>query len=167
MHARERCGAMSQPSRSVVGAIVIDSNILISICSKEPTYHKAETTLSDYASRGWPFYAPGAILTEVLFILCQKLQSGLLTQAEHQDTIEAFNDYMQKILPSPKGDIAFIRRAEELRRGYGCSRSADCFYIALAEELALKGPTKLLTFDQALENQVKQNAPTVSAHLLV
>ena len=74
---------------------------------------------------------------------------------------------MQGILPSPRGDASLITRAEEVRSGYGCSRSADGIYIALAEDLSKTGPTKLLTFDQDLENQVKQNAPTVSVHLIV
>lgn len=74
---------------------------------------------------------------------------------------------MQGILPPPRGDASLITRAEEVRSGYGCSRSADGIYIALAEELARQGPTNLLTFDQDLENQAKQNAPTVSVHLIV
>ena len=159
---------MSRPSRAT-GVVVIDANILISICSKEPTYQTAEAALSDYAAKGWPFYAPGAILTEVLFILCQKLQSGLLTEAEHRDAILAFNDYMKKILPPPEGDIPLILRAEEVRSNYGCSRSADGFYIALTEELAKRsigGTAELLTFDGGMVNQAQKSTPTVKVNLL-
>jgi hypothetical protein len=66
------------------------------------------------AIRGWELYAPGAILTEVLFILCKKLQDGLMTIAEHQTAIASFRDYMKRIRPSPQGEIGFIERASVL-----------------------------------------------------
>ena len=69
---------MSQPKLSSSGAVVIDANILISICSQEPTHATAESALADYTPKNWAFYAPGAILTEVLFVLCKKRQSGLI-----------------------------------------------------------------------------------------
>ncbi|MGH9899196.1 MAG: type II toxin-antitoxin system VapC family toxin [Pyrinomonadaceae bacterium] len=155
---------MSQPNNP--GAVVIDANILISICSKEPAYKTAETALLDYATKGWPFYAPSAILTEVLFILCKKLQSGLLTDAEHKKAVESFDDYMKQISSSTRDNIFFILRAEEVRKGYSCLHSADGFYIALAEELARTQETELLTFDDRIVNQVKNNAPTVKVNLL-
>jgi predicted nucleic acid-binding protein len=63
---------------------VIDSNILVSICSREPTHQTAKNALADYAAKGWRFYSTGAILTEVLYILCKKLQDGLLIEGEQQ-----------------------------------------------------------------------------------
>jgi hypothetical protein len=49
--ARGGCvvGGMSQPTQtqSNAGAVVIDANILISICSKEPTNQIAENALND------------------------------------------------------------------------------------------------------------------------
>lgn len=158
---------MSQPTTSSdPGAVVIDSNILISICSREPSHQKAKDALTDYTARGWRFYAPGAILTEVMFILCKKLQDGLLTEAEHQTAVQAFNTYMGTVLPSPQGDIGFILRAEEIRKGYSCLHSADCFYIALAEELAKRGPAEFLTFDKRVVNVAAGNAATVKVNLL-
>lgn len=103
---------------------------------------------------------------EVLSIFCKKLQDGLIDAATHQQAVEDFNDYMSVILPPPNGDAALIIRAEETRAGYGCSRSADGFYIALAEELGKAGTTELLTFDKGMVNQAAKNAPTVKVHLL-
>jgi predicted nucleic acid-binding protein len=161
-----RCGDMSQPTQSNSGTAVIDANILISICAKEPSYQTAVTALADYGAKGWVLYAPGAILTEVPFILCKKQQDGLLTAAEHQAAVETFNDYMQTILPSPQGDIRFILRAEEIRQGYSCLHTTDAFYIALAEELAKSGTAEFVTFDKRTVNVAAKNAPTVKVHLL-
>jgi predicted nucleic acid-binding protein len=52
---------MSQPMLSSSGAVVIDANILIAICSKDLHHQTAEDALDDYASRGWLFYAPVAM----------------------------------------------------------------------------------------------------------
>lgn len=76
---------MSQPTQSSAGAVVIDANVLVVICAKEPTCQTAEDALNDYAVRKWVFYAPAVILTEVRFILCRKQQDGLLTAIEHAE----------------------------------------------------------------------------------
>lgn len=150
------------------GAVVIDANVLIAICAKEQHLHaQAQAAVSDYATRGFLFYAPGVVVAETLYILCGKLQSGTLTTLEHDTAVKSFHAHMQGFLPPRGGDASLIIRAEEIRQGYGCSRSADGIYIALAEDLSKMGLTNLLTFDQALEKQVKQNAPSVSVHLLV
>ena len=49
---------------------------------------------------------------------------------------------------------------------YGCSRSADGIYVALAEILAQTMPTVILTFDQNMQNQITRNAPTVTVQVL-
>ncbi len=159
---------MSQPTptQTSAGAVVIDANILVAICAKEPREPTAKAALSDYTAKNWAFYAPGAILTEVLFILCRKLQSGEIDAAKHKKAVEEFNDYMSAILPSPQGDIGFILRNEEIRSGYSCLHSADAFYIALTEELAKSGPAEFLTFDKRVINVVANNAPTVKVNLL-
>jgi predicted nucleic acid-binding protein len=157
---------MSQPTPSSLGAVVIDANILVAICSQEPNGQAAENALDDYAARNWAFYAPGAILTEVLFILCKKHQDGLLTDAEHEQAVNIFNSYMQGIRPSPQGDIGFILRSEEIRKGYSCLHSADSFYLALTEELAKSGAAEFLTFDKRAVNVAANNAPTVKINLL-
>ena len=69
---------------------------------------------------------------------------------------------MASVLPPPNGEASLIHRAEQIGSGYGCSRSADGLYIALAEELTATRPTILLTFDQGLPNQAAANAPTVT-----
>ncbi len=64
---------MSQPSKT--DAVVIDANVLISLCTKKPlTFAQASTAFNDYGQRGWAYYAPNVIVSETLFVLCQKLQ---------------------------------------------------------------------------------------------
>lgn len=159
---------MNQPMPTLnnPGAAVIDANVLIAICSKEPNHQTAEDALADYAARNWAFYAPGAILTEVLFILCKKRQDGLLTEAEHENAVRSFNDYMQGLHPSPQGGIRFILRNEEIRKGYSCLHSADAFYLVLTEELARSGAAEFLTFDKRAVNVAANNAPSVKVNLL-
>lgn len=149
------------------GVVVIDANILIAICARETDkFSLAETALKDYAARGWLFYAPGVIVSEVLYILCGKLQSGSLAPVDHAKAVQDFADQMRVVLPPPFGDASLIIRAETLRSGYGCSRSADGIYLALAEALSQQGVTELLTFDSGLINQATKNAPTVKINLL-
>ncbi len=157
---------MSQPTLNSAGAVVIDASVLVSICAKEPSCQTAEDALDDYAAKNWAFYAPGAILTESLFILCRKQQDGSLTEAEHAEAVKTFNDYMQGIRPSPQGDIRFILRNEEIRKGYSCLHSADAFYLALAEAMAKSGPAEFLTFDKRVVNVATNNAPSVKVNLL-
>lgn len=161
---------MSQPSNPAsthAGAVVLDANILIALCAREQDkLANAEAALLAYAAKGWLFYAPGVILGEVPYILCGKLQSGLLDATAHQEAIENLRDQMNAILPPPNGEVALVTRAEEIRSGYGCSRSADGLYLALAEALSQNGPVELLTFDSGILNQAARNAPTVKVNLL-
>jgi predicted nucleic acid-binding protein len=155
---------MSQPSS--FGYVVVDANILISICTVEPSSSTAETALNDYASKNWMFYAPNVIVPEFLYILCQKLQGGLLTEAEYQNAIKAFKKQMAAIITPSGGDVSLVDRAREIQSGYGCSRSADCLYIAFAEELAKSSVVELLTFDRGAVNQVAKHTPTIKVNLL-
>lgn len=84
---------MSQPIQTQIsaGAVVIDANVLVAICAKEPGVATAKAAFADYSAKNWVFYAPGAILTEVLFILCRKLQSGEIDAAKHKKAVEEFN----------------------------------------------------------------------------
>ena len=102
----------------------------------------------------------------MLFVLCKKHQDGSLTDAEHEEAVKVFNDYMQGIRPSPQGDIGFILRSEEIRKGYSCLHSADAFYLALAEELAQSSAVEFLTFDKRVVNVAANNAPSVKVNLL-
>lgn len=156
---------MNQPSKR--GVVVIDANVSIAICAKEQNKQAtAENALADYSVKGWVFYAPNVIVSEVMYVLCQKLQDGSLTSALYEKAVENFYDQAINLFPPPNGEASLIKRAKEIRQGYGCSRSADGLYIALAEELALSNSVELLTFDKGFINQASKNAPTVKVNLL-
>ena len=153
------------PNRT--GTVVIDANVMIAICAKEATKEtNARTALAHYASLDFAFYAPGVAIAETLYILCQQQQAGLLSVTEHAQAVQDFDAFMTQVLPAPNGDATLIAHAERFRIGYGCSRSADGLYLALAEQLAQAVSTTLLTFDVALRSQAALTAPTVTVHLL-
>jgi predicted nucleic acid-binding protein len=158
--------ATSPPTSSP--CITIDSNVLIAICSKEAGRHvQAHAELTRYATRGYEFYAPGYILGECLYVLCRKLEvDRSITPAEHAAAIADLSTYMRMILPPPNGEASLVIRAEQIRSGFGCSRSAGGLFIALAEELTASRTTELLTFDTGIPNQARGNAPTVSVRVL-
>ncbi|MBP6823445.1 MAG: type II toxin-antitoxin system VapC family toxin [Acidobacteria bacterium] len=156
----------NSPSAVIIDAVVIDANVLIGICTKETKEQTARTALASYITRKWKFYAPNAIIPEFLHIACKKVDEGKLTVAEYEKAVEDFNDYMDVIFTPPNGDAPLIKRASEIRQGYGCSRSSDSLYVALAEELSKHGSIELLTFDAGLVNQAAKNAPSVKIHLL-
>ncbi len=105
-------------------------------------------------------------MTESLYALCRKYQSGFLTLIEFDQAVLDLVSFMKRVSHSPINDFQLIPRIHQIGKGYGCSRSADGAYIALAEELAKLVPTALITFDQELPKQVASNAPTVNVHLL-
>lgn len=149
-------------------AVVADANILIALCSKEDlTFQSAEKAFGEYIQNGWEFFAPNLIVAEVLYVLCQKLSQGILTDSEHDGAIEVFEDYMTGVLLPENGESTLIKRAVEIRESYGCSRASDSLYLALAEELTKTRNTELLTFDKGFVNQAAKNAPTVKVTLLV
>lgn len=148
--------------------VTIDANVLIALCSKEADkYTIAYAELTRYANEGCQFYAPGVVVAESLFILCKKLQDSSLSAADHAAAVTDLCAFMGMIQPPPGGDGALVARAEQIRQGYGCSRSADGIYIALTEELTKKGDAEILTFDDGMENQAKANAPTVKVKVLM
>jgi len=65
---------------------------------------------------------------------------------------------MRQIHPPPTGDKSLIERAEEIRGAFGCSRSADGIYLALAEELNAAMSTELVTFDAGMLNQAARSS---------
>lgn len=149
------------------GALVIDANVTIALAAKETGREtKALAEMARYAQLGYVWFAPGVLIAETLYILCGKRQRGELSVADYATAILGFQTTMTSIHPPPNGDRALIVRAEQIGAGYGCSRSADGLYIALAEELAQTRPTVLLTFDQDMPNQAAQNAPTVTVQVL-
>lgn len=158
---------MTMTPASSPGAVVVDANVLIGICANEQNkVALATSAMRGYAANGWNFYAPGVIVAECLFALCGKVQNGVLTFDEHEQAINWLRTYMKDFLPPPNGDASLIARAEEIRSGYSCRRSADSLYIALAEEMSQSVPTELLTFDADLPKQAAKNAPAVKVNLL-
>jgi predicted nucleic acid-binding protein len=122
--------------------------------------------ITNYVNAGYQLYAPSVIVGEALFVLCGKKTSGSLSLSDYTTAVATFERVMASILPPPNGDVSLIRRAEQIGNSYGCSRSADGLFIALAEELTAIGPTELLTFDQGCPNQAAANAPTVTVKVL-
>jgi predicted nucleic acid-binding protein len=146
--------------------LVVDANILISISSKEALTHiVAENELKTYANNGWEVVAPHIIVAESIFALCQKFTSGILTQVDYEKAIDDLNNYLSAI-EMPFSDAYLMKRAVEIRKNYGCSRSSDGIYLALAEELSKTRTTEILTFDAGFTNQIKNNAPTINLKLL-
>ena len=161
---------MNQPNKPArpAGQVVLDANVLIALCAQEQDkFSLADAAFTQYYLQGWQFYAPGVLLAETLYVLCGKLQSGALTPTTHALALKLLQNYLPDIALPPSGDFALAARAEALRQNYGCSRSSDGIYLALAEELAQQGPTELLTFDQGMVNQAAQHAPTVKIKLLL
>lgn len=159
---------MAAPMTSNPRFLTLDANVLIALCSKETDkFAIAHKELVRYAQAGYQFYAPGVIIAESLFVLCKKLADNSISPADHAAAVADLCTYMGMILPPPNGEGSLVARAERIRQGYGCSRSADGIYLALTEALAASGDSEILTFDSGIENQVKTNAPTVNVHLLV
>lgn len=151
---------------SISNAVVIDANILVAICSKEQDTHPvASSVFNSYAQTGYEFFAPNAIISEVLFALCVKLRSGVLIQANYDIAIDTFADLMQMI-SMPSDESALIKRAVGIRGSYDCKRTSDSLYIAFAEDLAKTRAVELVTFDNGMKNQIANFAPTVALNLL-
>ena len=147
--------------------VALDSNVLIAICAKESDkYAVAREELARYATEGYILYAPGVIIAEALFVLCKKLKDEILSAADHAAAVADLITFLEAIEPPPNGDRSLVARAEQIRAGYGCSRSADGIFIALAEALAAKGYAELITFDEGFQNQAKKHAPSVNVRLL-
>lgn len=147
-------------------AVVIDASILVSMASNEAGTHLlAEAAFNHYSQNGWEFVAPNVVVSEVLFAMCQKLASGVLTQTEYEQAIDKFLLLMQNI-STETSDKSLVKRAVEIRETYVCRRSSDSLYIALAEDLAKTRTVELLTFDRGMTNQAAKNAPTVTVKVL-
>jgi predicted nucleic acid-binding protein len=148
-------------------SVVLDASVCVAVSADEPVYGVLVTAaLQDYSATGWTFYAPNVVVSEGLFGLCRKHTSGLLTDEQYSRAIAYFLALLSNIRSVEGGDIALAARAEELRSGFGCSRSADGLYIALTERLAIQGQAELLTLDRGMETQAAAAAPTVVVRLL-
>lgn len=148
--------------------VTLDVSFVIGLCAKEPAkYAKAQIELSHRIADGCTLHAPHLMIMEVTFVLCGKLQAGDLTFAEHASAIANLYSLSKNLTFPSGGDIALLLPAEQIRSGYGCSRSADRFYVALAELLAASGPSELLTFDAGQQKQAAAISSTVTVTLLV
>jgi len=149
------------------GAVVLDANVVIALASSEAGRDALATAeIARYGSMGYPLFAPGVIIAETLYVLCGKLKSGSLSPTDYATAVAVFQRTMATVLPPPRGDSALIQRAEQISSGYGCSRSADGIYIALAEELQQSMPAVILTFDRDMPGQAASKAPSVTVQLL-
>jgi predicted nucleic acid-binding protein len=153
---------MATAPASRAPAVTLDASVVIGYCAKEPTkYSKAKAELERYSNDGWDFGAPGVLLSEALYVLCGKLLNNELSVAEHLLAVKNLEQLMLAVKGPPTGEAALVARAEKIRANYGCSRSADSIYLALAEELTGLGPAEIVTFDGSMANQAAANAPTV------
>lgn len=157
--------AMNPPTRAA-GAVIVDANVPIAIAANEAGEPVARAAINHYLSLRYDFFAPGAILAEVLYVLCGKLQDGSLAESEHIQAVQDLDFFMGMFQASPKWEGSLVVRAEAIRGTYSCRRSADGIYIALAEELTTAGPAVLLTFDEDMSKQASRYSPTVTVHLL-
>ena len=158
---------MTSPGPSGVQCVVLDASFVIGLCAKEPgKYPKAQVALRQRIVAGCTLHAPHLLVMEAAYVLCGKLQAGALTVAEHAAAVANLQSVMTLITFPLGGDAALIRRAEHIRQGYGCSRSADSFYIALADSLAVPNSSELLTFDVGQQSQAAALAPGVGVTLL-
>ena len=157
---------MSNPP-SVPHPVTLDASFVVGLCAREPKkYAKAQIELSRRIADGCPLHAPHLMIMEATYVLCGKQQSNELTQAEHAAAVVNLQLLSAGIIFPAGGDAVLLTRTEQMRQSYGCSRSADCFYIALAEQLAASGSSELLTFDVGQHRQATAVSPGVTVTLL-
>lgn len=148
-------------------SVTLDASFVIGLCAKEPgKYPKAQLELQQRIINGCLLYAPHLIVMEATYVLCGKMQNGTRTSAEYSVSLANLQTTLAKVTFSPQGDVALIARAEQIRQGYGCSRSAGSFYLALAESLSATGTSELLTFDAGQHKQAAAVASAVTVTLL-
>ena len=147
--------------------VVVDASFVVALCAKEPgRFAQALEAVTARTAAGCKLYAPHLLAMEALYALCKKQVAGTLTAAEYPEAVGNLELAWEDIQPPLAGDASLIAAAERIREGYGCSRSADSMYIALAEQLAESGSVELLTFDAAQARQAAAAAPSVTVTLL-
>ncbi len=140
-------------------SVVIDANVVIALCAKEADkLAAAEAKMKEYAQRGCEIYAPGVIVAECLFVLCNKLRDSVLTAAEHSIAVQGLIALMAAVKPPPNGDADLIGTAEAIRGNLTCKRSADGIYLALASHLNAISSTEIVTFDQGIASQATSSS---------
>ena len=149
---------MPQPNDFTQQAIVIDASVAVAIVSKEANASVVLQEIAVRTNEGAAFYAPAVIVSEVLYVLCRKVESGLLAAVDHPKAVQDFEAFIKAINPPPSGDFSLTLRSDAIRAGYSCRRVSDSLYIALAEELSRTCPTVLLTLDHELSKQAARRA---------
>lgn len=148
-------------------AAVLDASFVVGFCAKEANkFVGIQAKLDFYAANGWELYAPGVLSGEVMYALCKKRTEQGMPEKDYDDAVLVFTALMQDILPPPRGEVAILARANEIQDGYGCSRTSDSFYIALAEHLQTLGTAELATTDAGMKTQAQSKAPSVIVDLL-
>jgi predicted nucleic acid-binding protein len=100
------------------GLLVVDASAAVSISAREVgNYQVALARMQRYERDGRIAHAPGVIVSECLFALCRKLETGSLAAARHTITIRRLRHVLAALLPPPQGDASLAVRAEEIRRG--------------------------------------------------
>lgn len=155
------------PKTELVEVVVLDASVAVAICAREADkIAQAQAAMDEYSQSGVQFHSPNVFVSEVLYVLCKQLNKSKLTVETHAQSITDFEKFLLLLEPNPMGDYPLMRRAEEIRGGYACPRSADGLYIALAEQLSATYETVLLTFDEDMPKQAARHAPSVTVRLL-
>jgi predicted nucleic acid-binding protein len=148
-------------------ATVVDASFVVGLCAKEANKHAtAKAKLAQCAVDGAELFAPGLLVNEVMYALCNQRQSNVLGHQEYVLAMQSFIALMRNINPPPLGDASLITRADQILNSMGCSHTADSFYLALAEQLQASRTTTVVTFDEGMDAHAKATAATVQVELL-
>jgi hypothetical protein len=132
-------------------------------------FARADSEIAKYTNDGWEFFAPAVAFSETLYVLCRQRNDGVLTQADYAIAVKNLIDLIPAINPPPNGEASLVARAEQIRGSYGCARSADSIYLALAEQLVFvatpAGQVEAVTFDKKWENWVRANCPVLTGKI--
>ena len=131
-------------------AAVLDASAMVAWCAREAGRDAVVERFFDAAAAASkPVYAPGAIVSECLYVFCKKLAAGQLDAASHALAVRRLDEAMLLVSPPPDGDRSLVIRANRLAAGYACPKSTDSVYLALAEALAAGGEVvEVVTFDE-------------------
>lgn len=148
-------------------AAVLDASVVVGLCAREPgKFESARKKLQDYARGGWKIYAPGVLIAEVLFVLCRKLHEGHLTAPQHDRAVRSFVALLRRFSVFEAGDGSLFARATEIAAGYGCARSSDAIYLAMAEQLSLATQAEAATFDDGWRTQATAKSLPMAVDIL-
>ena len=150
-----------------VSVAVLDASFIVGFCAKEPNkFPGIKAKLDFYAMNGWLLFAPGVVSGEVMYAFCKKRTEEGMPDDEYRNAVAVFAELMKDIHPPPDGEASLIGQVEEIQEGYGCSRTSDGFYLALAERLQTVASVELATTDAGMKKQAQAKAPSVIVQLL-